>query len=145
MTTVEYAPQSQPVLRVRALLVLGLLVGLLGMHGLAPGDPQPSGHHTAAIGAATAHGTAPGERVSVPDDCDHDRRDGGGGGCHDGAAHADATCASGAVGAGPALPALTPVPGCLAAAAEPLLAAGYGTPDGARAPPTLAELQILRI
>lgn len=116
------------------LLVLGLLAGLLGMHALSPGGAVAVGVHHSSPAPAYA-GMAMGSDEYV---C-HD--DSGGG--H--ADHADATCASGAVGSGPTLtaPVSDPV-GTLSPADS-----GHGllatTPDGGRAPPTLAELQLLRI
>jgi hypothetical protein len=116
-----------------ALLVWGLLVGLVGMHGLAPGDTSAaSGHHAAT--AAGAH---------APMDPDAESVCHGDGGGH--ARHADATCASGAVGAGPLM--APPLPDPVGQAAVP--AAGRravaADPEGGRAPPSLAELQLLRI
>ncbi|MFI1360408.1 DUF6153 family protein [Streptomyces sp. NPDC020898] len=125
----------------RAFVVLGLLAGVLAMHGLGPGgmsggttDGAHHGRHQAqpmSTNAGTAtqveyvcHGTGP-----------------NGGHAH----HADATCASGAVPAGHALPALTPDP---TTAPAPDDGAGRSlprSPEGARAPPSLAELQLLRI
>lgn len=121
------------------LLVLGLLAGLFGMHGLAPGGASVvGGHHSGA--AAHAHmANADMAPVSTESVC-HGHGDGGG---H--TQHADPACASGAVGAGPALPVLMPDPAGQAGA--PL--GGHRTvaaePEGGRAPPSLAELQLLRI
>ncbi|MFV0136246.1 DUF6153 family protein [Streptomyces sp. HMX87] len=136
----------------RAVSVLGLLAGLLGMHGLAPGGgglPERSGAHdrsharahdlTHAQGRARAHAgpAAVGAHGRACAD------DGHGGGGHP--RHADATCASGAVSGGPVLPALVPAPVPDGAAAETVRAHPAEAPDGARAPPSLAELQLLRI
>ncbi|MDC2950587.1 DUF6153 family protein [Streptomyces heilongjiangensis] len=115
------------------LLVLGLLAGLVGMHGLAPGGTTAvTGHHssTAAHADMAIMGAEP--------VCD---RDGDGSG-H--APHADPTCASGAVGAGPALPALVPDPFGQAGAPVSGLRSMAAEPEGGRAPPSLAGLQILR-
>ncbi|KUL22238.1 hypothetical protein ADL12_42770 [Streptomyces regalis] len=114
--------------------MLGLLAGLLGMHALSPGGAMAVGAHHSSHAPAHA-GMAMGSDEYV---CHGDSGDG-----H--AEHADATCASGAVGTGPVLPAPLPDPvGTLAPADS-----GHGflatTPDGGRAPPTLAELQLLRI
>ncbi|MFE4444703.1 DUF6153 family protein [Streptomyces sp. NPDC056820] len=121
--------------RWRALLVLALLAGLLGMHAFAPGGAAAVGARHAF--AASAHmGMMTGGDESV---C-HD--DGGGGG-H--VRHADSTCASGALEAGPVLPALMPDP----VGPVPLAFGGHGSGaaalEGGRAPPTPAELQLLRI
>ncbi|WP_030238901.1 MULTISPECIES: DUF6153 family protein [unclassified Streptomyces] len=130
--------------RWRVLCVLGLLVGLLGMHGLAPGGataqqhmPQPRVSQTHAQAVPSGH---TGDGAEAQDGCAQGGHCGGG---H--VQHADATCASGAVGGGPVLPALVadPVPGCVPEDAVRALAAV--APEGARAPPDLAELQLLRI
>jgi hypothetical protein len=59
--------------------------------------------------------------------------------------HADAVCASGAVSDGPVLPA--PVPDPVPVVVSDGTVHGYAAdaPDSARAPPSLAELQLLRI
>jgi len=117
-----------PPLGRRALLVLALLAGLFGMHGLAPGGAvheHSDVRHMTAV--ADVHGCS-------GDDC---------GGGH--VRHADQTCASGAVSGGPTLPAL--VPDVVAAPVRTDTVCPYAgaAPDGARAPPSLAELQLLRI
>ncbi|MFJ3234212.1 DUF6153 family protein [Streptomyces sp. NPDC086787] len=133
MNPAEQQPRERPPLRRRrALLVLGLLAGLLGMHALAPGGATDRPRH-----AHAAHMTA---EITPVDGCPDD-------GHRDGRhlRHADATCASGAVNDGPELPAPAAGP---VAAAVPARSAGPGpaeAPDGARAPPSLAELQLLRI
>ncbi|CAO0832391.1 DUF6153 family protein [Streptomyces microflavus] len=138
MTHIEHVVKPRPSPRLRALLVLGLLAGLLGMHALAPGAlPMPERPVAAAMVAG--HGN---ETASAHDECRSDPH----GSCHDGGAdHSEATCSSGAVGGGPALPGLTPSPECLLPRVEAVPASLYGAPEGARAPPTLAELQLLRI
>jgi hypothetical protein len=123
--------------RWRALLVLGLLAGLLGMHGLAPaGTSHGHGearHRTAAVGTMSAVGT-------VHDGCSADGACGGG---H--LRHADPTCMSGAVSGGPTLPALVPDPVAVPVPADVVCSYAATAPDGGRAPPSLAELQLLRI
>ncbi|MFD7687552.1 DUF6153 family protein [Streptomyces sp. NPDC059781] len=123
--------------RWRALLLLGLLAGLLGMHALGPADAVAAGghasHHLPAVTAHAGTGTAD-EFI-----CHGADSDGG----H--TQHADATCASGAVGAGPVLSPLTPDPVGAAPSADHLPGAFTAAPGGGRAPPTLAELQLLRI
>ncbi|MEW2257196.1 DUF6153 family protein [Streptomyces sp. NPDC047869] len=115
----------------RALLVLAVVAGLLGMHALAPGGG--TGHPARA--QAQHHAVAVMAQDACPDGhC-------GGGHLH----HADPSCASGAVKDGPQPPVLVPGPVTVrppAGARRSLVAAA---PDGARAPPTLAELQLLRI
>ncbi|MFF0018006.1 DUF6153 family protein [Streptomyces sp. NPDC005374] len=133
MTSPQQRPPRPPAGRWRALLVLGLLAGLLGMHALAPGGLQPHAHER----VEPQHMTAV---VSTPDGCFGDGDCGGG---H--LRHADSTCASGAVTGGPALPALVPDPMALPVRADTVCSYAAGAPDGARAPPSLAELQLLRI
>lgn len=133
--TRAHAPRP-PQRRHRALLVLALLAGLLGMHALAPGGGMAhaghGGHPRAAHGAVA---------VSAPDDCPDPAGHCGGHRLH----HADPSCASGALDGGPQLP--VPAPGPVAdVAPAPCPRPGPATaPDGARAPPDLAELQLLRI
>ncbi|OKK16346.1 hypothetical protein AMK16_26055 [Streptomyces sp. CB00455] len=118
------------------LLVLAVLAGVLAMHGLGPG-PAPAKAPTAAGGhvVAMVHEEAD---QQVAGHCSH--TDGGMG--H--ADHADATCAAAGVGAAYAPPVLAaaldagPVPVALPGRAA-------GIPEGGRAPPDLAELQLLRI
>lgn len=127
-------PPPQP--RWRGLLVLAVLAGLLGMHALAPGGGM--GHVAHAGQVRAAHGTV---AVAAPDDCPDADGHCGGHRPH----HADPACASGAVDGGPQLP--PPVPGP-AHAAAPATCPHPGpatAPEGARAPPDLAELQLLRI
>ncbi|WP_369170819.1 DUF6153 family protein [Streptomyces sp. R28] len=121
----------------RMLLMLGLLAGVFGMHALGPGNAvavsaHPSPHHARAMSAPM---------TAMTDESVCHGADSGGG--H--AQHADPTCASGAVGAGPVLPAPMPDPSGTAVAGDldgrSLAAAPEG---GGRAPPSLAELQILR-
>lgn len=118
------------------LLVAGLLLGLLGMHGLGPvpeAAATPGHDRTAAA--------APGDVIaSMPGACDH-----GEGGCGGHAQHADPTCASASVAGTPTVPA--PLTGLPVGAGLPDVRTsptGSG-PDGGRAPPSLSELQLLRI
>lgn len=136
---------SPPARRWRALLVLGLLAGLLGMHALGPsGALMPRAHERpaamATMSAATPAATAATAAVAHGD-C---HGDGACGGSH--LHHADPTCASPALGGGPSLSAPPAVP--VAVCGHALAATRSGPPpspaDG-RAPPTLAELQLLRI
>ncbi|MFI9583735.1 DUF6153 family protein [Streptomyces sp. NPDC052236] len=129
----------QPVLRLSGFLVLGLLVGLFCMHGVgsAPAAAQTAGHtRTAEARHAAAVMDAPGA-------CGHDGH--GQHGRHGPAGHTDQTCASGAVAGPPVFPALVPTAiGPAKYAGGSINAAGSG-PDGGRAPPSLSELQLLRI
>ncbi|MFE9770533.1 DUF6153 family protein [Streptomyces sp. NPDC005931] len=117
----------------RALCVLALLAGLLGMHGLVPGAAAPGHTHPAH------HARAEALAAAGPGVC-HD--DGHGGGHLQ---HADPTCAAAAVSGPPVLPAPLAAPSVLPADQDALRAYPSGEPDGARAPPSLAELQLLRI
>ena len=108
-----------------------LLAGLLGMHALAPAvtsAPPPHEHRTAAMATAHAH-------------CHGAGHCGSGGKLH----HADTACASGALEAAPAPPALVPSPVRPAEPESEADAGGSKGRDGGRAPPSLAELQLLRI
>ncbi|MFF8263031.1 DUF6153 family protein [Streptomyces virginiae] len=117
-------------------LVLAVLAGILGMHALGP-DPAhaavpPDAHHATAVD----HGAPAVEPAGA--DCSHPD---GGSGHSD---HADATCAAAGTASAytpPALvEALTGVP-----AVSPSDAVEPPAVDAARAPPDLAELQLLRI
>ncbi|MET8678866.1 DUF6153 family protein [Streptomyces sp. NPDC004647] len=140
--------------RAYLLLMLAVLAGVVAMHGLGspsvPANPHPrpvSGHVRAAPEAAHAEtccGHSEGSDGSASgESCEHaDHGSGGGSGGH--VEHADGTCAAGGTSNAPALPALAPVavvtddgasvPGMAPAAAL-----------GGRAPPSLSELQLLRI
>ncbi|MFF0714526.1 DUF6153 family protein [Streptomyces bauhiniae] len=129
--TAHQRPPRPPQRRSPGLLVLAVLIGLLGMHALAPADGTGHPEHTHAVHAGAV--------IDAPGDCPDGHC--GGHQLH----HADPTCASGAVSDGPQLPeplagpARAPVP-----CGDPRTIAATA-PDGARAPPTLAELQLLRI
>ncbi|MFH8442494.1 DUF6153 family protein [Streptomyces sp. NPDC018026] len=125
---------SRPAGRLFVLLVLAVLAGVLGMHGLAPGAMPPgqagAGHEmvmTAAEGVPHADGG-----------CTHTD----GGSSH--LDHADGTCAAAGTGSAYTPPALTGA--LLNAPAPPAPAAAFpGAPHDGRAPPDLSELQLLRI
>ncbi|MFU9035288.1 MULTISPECIES: DUF6153 family protein [Streptomyces] len=166
MSIREPAPAPQPRLRLKALLVLTVLAGLLGMHGLANTGALP----TTASPAHTAHQMRPTTATAAPAPApaststststpasasrDHGQHgccpghgdgadDTGGGKGH--AHHADPTCASGAL---PGAPALAALPASLTGTSDRavLLADRLADgPTGARAPPSLAQLQVLRI
>ncbi|MFE7128494.1 DUF6153 family protein [Streptomyces sp. NPDC057617] len=120
--------------RVRALLllVLTLAAGVLAMHGLAPVPPAASSATAppaAHVMPASAH------------DCVQSGHEGGG---H--LDHADGLCAAAGTSTGPALSALAAsgLPAGLAdPATDPRQAPG-AAPDG-QDPPSLSELQLLRI
>ncbi|WP_031044950.1 DUF6153 family protein [Streptomyces sp. NRRL F-5650] len=149
MTSPEQHLRRPPARWWQAVCVLGLLAGLLGMHGLAPGGgltDHTAGHPphtsssaatTAAAGTGTHTSPASGTHAGCPPG------DGSCGGGH--LRHADAVCASGAVSDGPVLPAPVPDPVPVVGCEGTVRAYAPDAPDGARAPPTLAELQLLRI
>ncbi|MFE5490840.1 DUF6153 family protein [Streptomyces virginiae] len=117
-------------------LVLAVLAGILGMHALGPAPARAAVPSAAHHASAVDHGAAAAGRSGG--DCSHP--DGGSGHSE----HADATCAAAGIASPYTPPALAEalVGGPAAApsdAAEPPAVAG------ARAPPDLAELQLLRI
>ncbi|MFC8141212.1 DUF6153 family protein [Streptomyces paradoxus] len=129
--------QRPAVWRWHVLCVLGLLAGLLGMHGLAPGGGLPQQTHALQGHALQAHTPPAPESLTHGMAYLH---------CGDGhVRHADVTCASGAVGGGPVLPPLVPDPVPVAVGESAVRAYAVTETDGARAPPSLAELQLLRI
>ncbi|MEU0810993.1 DUF6153 family protein [Streptomyces sp. NPDC005970] len=141
----EYRP-SPPAWRWRALLVLGVLAGLLGMHALGPsGGLMPRAHERPAATMTATSTTAMTAMTTVATSATaHSGCDGACGGSH--LHHADPTCASPAVGGGPTLSAPPSAP--VAVCGHDLTAARLGTapsPADGRAPPSLAELQLLRI
>ncbi|NXY95301.1 hypothetical protein HYE82_13080 [Streptomyces sp. BR123] len=150
MTFAAQPTSRRPAGRGFVLLVLVLLAGVLGMHALPP-SPAAARTAAAAQAAHSAHAmaaartAAPPVSASVPASAvDQDRgcshTDGGSG--HPG--HADAICAAAGIGSPYAPPALTAA--LVGAAPEPV---HQGAVPGAavtdRAPPDLAELQLLRI
>lgn len=119
------------------LLVAALLLGLLGMHGLGPvpANHDPVGHDRTVAAAHT------GAVMSMPGECDH-----GAGGCSGHVAHADPTCASASVSGTPVVvPVLQPDVVTCAGPSDVETSPGSSGPDGGRAPPSLSELQLLRI
>ncbi|MFI8360493.1 DUF6153 family protein [Streptomyces sp. NPDC085612] len=131
-------PQPRPAPRLGRLLVLTLLTGLLGMHGLGTAAVLPAmgvtvhvSHHAATAGPMYPCGDDE-QRGPVRD-----------------AGHADQMCASPALPGAPgvAAPDTTPLssmPGSLVLAQPaPSLALAH-QPAGGRAPPSLADLQVLR-
>ncbi|WP_324789855.1 DUF6153 family protein [Streptomyces sp. H51] len=147
MTSPRAARQSTcpPPRRWRGLLVLGLLAGLLGMHalapaGLAPRQAQAVGTHARGMGTGVGMGMGMADAVLLSGE---HAQGGSCGGCH--VQHADPTCASGAVSTGPGAPSLAPDRTAAAAHADVPRPRAATDPDGGRAPPSLAELQVLRI
>ncbi|MEV0634499.1 DUF6153 family protein [Streptomyces sp. NPDC050619] len=131
----QLAPRPQSLLRSCGLLVGALLLGLLGMHGLGPVPAAAHGpDRTVAVGMDM------GPKASMPTTCEH------GGDCHGHAQHADPTCASASVSGAPGVvPVL--LPDVVVGAGVPLARTSPGGSgrDGGRAPPSLSELQLLRI
>ncbi|MYX95756.1 hypothetical protein GT045_13275 [Streptomyces sp. SID486] len=128
--------------------MLAVLIGLLGMHALAPGGGTEHTEQARVEHARVEH--APVEHIRAEhgamalgamDDCPGGDGHCGGGRLH----HADPTCASGALADGPQLPALAPAPAGGAVPAGVPSPSLPTAPDSARAPPSLAELQLLRI
>ncbi|GLX17594.1 MULTISPECIES: DUF6153 family protein [Streptomyces] len=123
----------------RLLLVLAVLTGIVGMHGLGPGALPPAAAHAAAHSAAAEHPSA--------DPCDCVHADGPG---HEGpsgghAQHADPTCAASGTSGAPVLHAPAAAPGGIPAGAEVPHGAVLGARACGRAPPSLSELQLLRV
>lgn len=138
-TVTRFGQLARPHSAVRSsgLLVCALLLGLLGMHGLGPiPEAAPAAGHDRMVSAAYTDVMA-----SMPGECDH-----GAGGCQGHTDHADPTCASASVAGGPVVaPVLLPdVASCAGAADVPASSVG-SDPEGGRAPPSLSELQLLRI
>ncbi|MEU2155901.1 DUF6153 family protein [Streptomyces sp. NPDC019396] len=132
-------PRPQPMLRLRLLLVLGVTLGLLGMHALgtaaqpSTGATEHMSHHVAAASI--------GPQYLCPEDDPGMTRHGG---------HADQMCASAALPGSPGIAApdtapLTGLPSGIADTPAALSVALAYEPAGGRAPPMLAELQILRM
>ncbi|MFI8388486.1 DUF6153 family protein [Streptomyces sp. NPDC085540] len=136
-------PRTAPrvLMRLTMMLVLALTVGLLGMHALGPAAALPSpvtvkhtSHHVATTDA--------GPHYLCPHDDDTGRH----------ISHADTMCASASLPSAPDITAPDNVPITVtehddadAVAPVPnLLSAAYKA-VGKRAPPSLAELQLLRI
>ncbi len=118
--------RNRPGGRFLVLLVMVVLGGVLGMHGLAPGG-VPEGHSMAMAQPAV------GEHVDAG--CSH---------TSDHLDHADGTCAAAGIGSSYAPPALSvavldvPIPSALPV--DSLASA-----ESAQAPPDLSQLQLLRI
>ncbi|GHA48778.1 hypothetical protein GCM10010303_70100 [Streptomyces purpurascens] len=132
--TTSARSSSRPAGRLLKLLVMALLAGVLGMHGLAPGGMP-------ATQGAAGHDMVMASAAGVPHasgGCAH--ADGGSGHLE----HADGTCAAAGIGSAYTPPALTGVLPDAPQAPAPA-AASSGAPHDGRAPPDLSELQLLRI
>ncbi|MET8682451.1 DUF6153 family protein [Streptomyces sp. NPDC004647] len=122
--------------RAFVLLVLAVLTGLVAMHGLGPaGAALPERSVSTAVSPVVAD-----PHHQLTEGCQHAA--GGDHGRH--VEHADGTCAASSISTAPALPALTPAGFEVFSAVAP---SGWPTSVTAsgRAPPTLSELQLLRI
>ncbi|MET8922535.1 DUF6153 family protein [Streptomyces sp. NPDC004623] len=135
MSCAVQPPSRRPAGRGFVLLVLAVLAGMLAMHGLAPGPAPAKAAVPASAHAVMAVHEKAGEMAG---DSSHAVGRPG----H--ARHADATCAAAGVGAPYAPPPLTSAPG-IPLVAQVLAPGASGAPEGGRAPPDLAELQLLRI
>ncbi|MGI5348682.1 DUF6153 family protein [Streptomyces sp. CA-250714] len=129
------------------LLVLVVLTGLLAMHGLGPVPTLGGAHHG---GASTGHGQAGVAHQQERNATAH----GADGGCHQPAydhghgdghlGHADATCAASGVSGSPPPADLTANENADVTRGTPVTGSGPATATQ-RAPPSLAQLQLLRI
>lgn len=131
-------------MRATVLLVLTVLVGLLGMHGtgtatVAAAD-QARPHQQTMAASEMAAGEMAAEMAGAQQHACHDD---GAAGRH--GSHTDATCAAASV---PGPPAASAVAASAPRASDeepgPRAATPSG-PAGGRPPPSLAELQLLRI
>ncbi|QNP72960.1 hypothetical protein IAG44_28365 [Streptomyces roseirectus] len=138
--------------------LLGVLVGLLAMHGLAPGGAHAVGHERAGGMSAGAGAPAAGSDTQPAGSdmpsasvaahafdtetlsgCSED------GHCGGHARHADATCAAAKVSGTPVPAGPVPDPVAVAVPDEIVRCRVGADSEAARAPPSLAELQLLRI
>ncbi|MFE5191131.1 DUF6153 family protein [Streptomyces sp. NPDC056628] len=123
---------SRPTGRLRVLLVLTVLAGVLGMHAL-PSSASPALHADRGPTMVMAHA----QSASAAQQCAHLS---GGAGHLD---HADQACAATGVGSPYTPPALSG-----AFTDGPAVHLGARAPEatiGSRAPPDLSQLQLLRI
>ncbi|MEV0411173.1 DUF6153 family protein [Streptomyces sp. NPDC050448] len=117
------------------LLVIAVLTGLVAMHGLGSAGPLPAGAASPHSAHQTVTAAATQPCACHDDDGSTDRH----------AGHADQMCASGAVAGAVFVPTLTTcAPGGIDTTASTPLSVSY-EPSGGRAPPTPAQLQLLRI
>ncbi len=142
MTGREPRTPPQVLMRLTMMLVLALTVGLLGMHALGPAAALPSpvtGEHTSHhVGSTDA-----GPHYLCPDDDHNSGRQ---------ISHTDTMCASASLPSAPDITAPDDVPvtrtahddaDAVAPVPNPLSAAYEAFAK--RAPPSLSELQLLRI
>ncbi|MEU6547962.1 DUF6153 family protein [Streptomyces sp. NPDC046859] len=130
--TARSPSRSRPTERLRVLLVMTVLAGVLGMHAL-PASASPALHADRGLTMVMAHA----QGASAAQQCAHLS---GGAGHLD---HADQTCAATGVGSPYTPPALS---GAFTDALA--VPRGARAPEAAistRAPPDLSQLQLLRI
>ncbi|MFF3446613.1 DUF6153 family protein [Streptomyces sp. NPDC002667] len=121
-------------------LVLAVVAGVLGMHGLSPTGMPAAGRHAVMMSAESpGHHPAPVHATGA--DCRHLSDAGDGGTVMD---HAGGTCAAGGTSTAYVPPALMPG---VAGRTESAATVGGPAPGPVetRAPPDLSELQLLRI
>lgn len=137
MIPAPQSPRRRPTGPGRLLLVLAVLAGVLAMHGLGAGGMSAMSVMTERAHAVAAAGHGSGHH-QTGEDCSHGAD--GQGHVH----HADATCAATGISTPYAPPALAAaLPGAPEAA---VFATRAPAPtESGRAPPDLAELQLLRI
>ncbi|MFD7554779.1 DUF6153 family protein [Streptomyces sp. NPDC059835] len=133
-------PRRSPAGRGLVLLVLAVLAGVLAMHGLGPGPASVRAHATAAGHVMErAHHERLGPEASAAEGCSHTA------GGSDHTHHADATCAATGIGTPYAPPAPAAALDGSASAPEAPHGVATAAAQSGRAPPDLAELQLLRI
>lgn len=145
MLRIGPAIDARPAWRAWAVLVLAVLAGLLAMHALAPGG-TPSTEEHAAMSSASPTTGMPAARISdgqpADSSCLHSAAPGGG--SHKSMDHADGTCAASKTVSGYAPPA--PEPGLVVPSDHVSRPGGVAAASlHERAPPDLAELQLLQI
>lgn len=123
----------------RLFLLFALLTGIVAMHGLGPGPLTPASGHTTPAAAPAAHRAAEDHVPAGPCACPDE------GGADGHGLHADPTCAAPGTAGAPVLPAPAPAPGGLPAMAAAAHVTAPGSAVRGRAPPSLSELQLLRI
>ncbi|MEH0400749.1 DUF6153 family protein [[Kitasatospora] papulosa] len=128
-------PSRRPAGRGFVLLVLAVLAGVLAMHGLGPASALVEG-----ATAGSGHGVVMTHERTVETTGHCAYANSGSGHVH----HADAMCVAAGVGSPYVPPPLASVPG-VPRALQVLYPGASGSPEGGRAPPDLAELQLLRI
>ncbi|MGW0565364.1 DUF6153 family protein [Streptomyces sp. NPDC003016] len=130
--------------RVYVLLVLAVLVGVVAMHGLGPAVPPASSSAVPEARHAVVAAASPHSGAAVCEDCVHaGHDDDGGAGGH--VEHADDTCAASGTSGAPVLPTLAPAGAAAWCPTADVPAFVLAAAPGGRAPPSLSELQLLRI